>query len=98
MNRQMNPITPEQGLHCVKRSFQKKFMGEQCEALVRALDVAIERTRALAPVRERPYLVKRAVGTITQGPESRLERQLFDYWAPPTTRAFWAWDVLLGFQ
>src|SRR5689334_4369821 len=70
----INPIDPTEGLHVLKNRFQKKYMGEQCEALLINLDDAIEHTLRMAPVRDRDYLVDHTDARDPVHAEAQLER------------------------
>ena len=95
----MNDLDPTLGLHVLKREFQKKYMGEQCESLLAHLDEAIDHTLRLAPVRERPYLVSHESAKHPIHAEGRLERALHGQWvAPQCEPAVGCWQRIIAFQ
>lgn len=100
----MNAINPADGLHRIKRQFQKRYMGQQCEALVRSVDDAIDATVCAAPIRtgRLRYLIARQPGTKPVHAEAQLERALFARWGPhagPSCRPLeGCWYRIASFQ
>jgi Holliday junction resolvase-like predicted endonuclease len=52
---QINNIDPKLGLHRIKDSIQLKYMGRQCEQLLKCLDEAIAVTECFAPSGKKTY-------------------------------------------
>ena len=96
----MNEINPADGLHLVKRKFQKRFMRQQCTSLESCLPNAIAQTMALYDVREgAPYIVVRQERRegLTH-PESQWEEALFWEMKDPPPASNAPWRQLLTYQ
>jgi hypothetical protein len=93
-----NAITAD-GLHLLKRRFQKRFLAQQCTQLAHCLEDAIAATLEAAPVREgKPYIQNRDASRKTRASEASWEDALFRQWRNPVARTYAPWARLLSYQ
>jgi len=93
-------IHPREGLHRIKSIFNKTWMGEQCRQLLADLDLAIQATRELAPVRNQGYLQHPRSGPgIPNNLEARWERGIWQQWSTPSALPIpGAWHRIVTYQ
>ena len=98
-NRQMKEIHCTDGLHRIKKSFQKKYMGKQCNQLRSCLTKAIDCTIERAPVRRNKYLSMRNQNArMPASPEGKLERELYSRWHESECDLAGCWRTLVSYQ
>ena len=92
-------IIGAEGLHVLKRRFQKRFLAQQCTDLVNCLEGAIAATMEVAPVREgKRYIKERTEPREIKAAEARWEEALFWAWKDPSPGSFAPWTHLLSYQ
>jgi hypothetical protein len=93
-----NVITQD-GLHLLKRKFQKSFLADQCAELTNCLADALAATMKIAPVREgKPYLHDREAPRDTKASEATWEDALFRQCKAPAAGTYAPWKRLLTYQ
>ncbi len=93
------PATNGNGLHLLKRKFQKRFLARQCRELTDCLADAIAATIEAAPVRVgKRYIQNRKHSRATGASEATWEEALFQQWKAPVGGAFAPWKRLLTYQ
>ena len=98
-NRQMKEIHCTDGLHRIKKSFQSKYMGKQCNQLRSCLTKAIDCTIERAPVRRNKYLSMRNQNArMPASPEGKSERELYSRWHESECDLAGCWRTLVSYQ
>jgi hypothetical protein len=94
----MRVIDPGKGLHLLKDDFQKRYTTEQCDALVRQLDIAMDATLAAAPVRHEKYFRVRLTRKPSE-PEAKWEQSMWEQWSQLNCDSVpGAWYRLIHYQ
>ena len=96
---QMKVIHCTDGLHRIKKSFQKKYMGKQCNQLRTCLLKAIHCTIERAPVRRNDYIkIRDKNARMPALPEARLERELYRRWHESECKLSGCWRTIVSYQ